>query len=64
MDPERAAQVKDHTLIGDVPEFIFSPELDYLDEVEAGLEATLRSTSIIMQQRMIAEGAGIGVLPW
>lgn len=61
--PERAAQLKDHTLIGYVPEFIFSPELDYLDEVEAGLEATLRSTSIIMQQRMIAEGAGIGVLP-
>lgn len=61
--PGRAAQLRDHTLIGYVPEFIFSPELDYLDEVEAGLEATLRSTSIIMQQRMIAEGAGIGVLP-
>ena len=50
-------------LIGYVPEFIFSPELDYLDEVEAGLEAQLRATSINMQQRMIAEGAGIGVLP-
>ncbi len=61
--PERPAQLRDHVLIGYVPEFIFSPELDYLDEVEAGLEANLRSTSIIMQQRMIAQGAGIGVLP-
>jgi DNA-binding transcriptional LysR family regulator len=61
--PGKPADLRGHTLIGYVPEFIFSPELDYLDEVEAGLEANLRSTSIIMQQRMIAEGAGIGVLP-
>ncbi|ETI60198.1 LysR family transcriptional regulator [Sphingobium sp. C100] len=61
--PGRPADLRHHTLIGYVPEFIFTPELNYLDEVEAGLEANLRSTSIIMQQRMIAEGAGIGVLP-
>jgi DNA-binding transcriptional LysR family regulator len=61
--PAVPADLRDHVLVGYVPEFIFSPELDYLDEVEAGLEATLRSTSIIMQQRMIADGAGIGVLP-
>jgi DNA-binding transcriptional LysR family regulator len=46
-----------------VPEFIFSPELDYLDEVEAGLEAHLRATSINMQYRMVRDGSGIGVLP-
>ncbi|SEJ40638.1 transcriptional regulator, LysR family [Sphingobium sp. AP50] len=61
--PGKPADLRDCTLIGYVPEFIFSPELDYLDEVEAGLEAHLRSTSIIMQHRMIVQGAGIGVLP-
>lgn len=61
--PQCATDLRGHVLVGYVPEFIFSPELDYLDEVETGLEATLRSTSIIMQQRMIAESAGIGVLP-
>jgi DNA-binding transcriptional LysR family regulator len=61
--PETPAALHDHTLVGYVPEFIFSPELDYLDEVDDGLEATLRSTSIVMQQRMLVEGAGIGVLP-
>jgi DNA-binding transcriptional LysR family regulator len=61
--PRRTADLRSHVLIGYVPEFIFSPELDYLDEVEAGLEASLRATSINMQHRMIAEGAGIGVLP-
>ena len=61
--PITSADLRHHVLIGYVPEFIFSPELDYLDEVEAGLEAQLRATSINMQQRMIAEGAGIGVLP-
>lgn len=61
--PERAQDLRDHVLVGYVPEFIFSPELDYLDEVDAGLEASLRATSINMQHRMIADGAGIGILP-
>ncbi|WP_150290339.1 LysR family transcriptional regulator [Sphingobium estronivorans] len=61
--PRNAGELRGHMLVGYVPEFIFSPELDYLDEVEAGLEANLRATSINMQHRMIAEGAGIGVLP-
>lgn len=61
--PDTPPALRDHALVGYVPEFIFSPELDYLDEVEAGLEANLRSTSINMQHRMVAEGAGIGVLP-
>jgi hypothetical protein len=58
----KPANLREHTLIGYVPEFIFFPELNYLDEVETGLEANLRSTSIIMQQRMIAEGARIEIL--
>lgn len=61
--PDSPSALRGHALVGYVPEFIFSPELDYLDEVEAGLEANLRSTSINMQHRMVAEGAGIGVLP-
>src|SRR3546814_11669969 len=36
--PGSAADLRGHVLVGYVPEFIFSPELDYLDEVEAGLE--------------------------
>lgn len=60
------AQIEDltaHSLIGYVPEFIYAPELDYLGEIGSGLEARLRSTSINVQHRMIAAGAGIGVLP-
>lgn len=52
-----------HALIGYVPEFLYSPELDYLGEVAPGLDASLRSTSINVQYRAIASGAGIGVLP-
>jgi DNA-binding transcriptional LysR family regulator len=51
--PQSTADLRNHVLAGYVPEFIFSPELDYLDEVEAGLEASLRATSINMQHRMI-----------
>lgn len=61
--PQDRAALRQHSLVGYVPEFIFSPELDYLGEVEPGLEAVLRSTSINVQHRIVAEGAGIGVLP-
>ncbi|MDX3909102.1 MAG: LysR family transcriptional regulator [Sphingobium sp.] len=61
--PQHPDTLKKHTLVGYVPEFIFSPELNYLSEVEPGLEASLRSTSINVQHRIVAEGAGIGVLP-
>ncbi len=61
--PAGIEDLRDHPLIGYVPEFIYSPELDYLSEVGVGLAATMRSTSINVQYRLIASGAGIGVLP-
>lgn len=50
-------------IVGYIPDFIYAPELRYLDEIESGLEATVRSTSINAQREMIAGGAGVGVLP-
>ncbi|TVV77135.1 LysR family transcriptional regulator [Sphingomonas solaris] len=61
--PMKPDDLRDHGLIGYVPEFIYAPELDYLGEVAPGLEPMLRSTSINVQHRLIASGGGIGVLP-
>ncbi|RJF94011.1 LysR family transcriptional regulator [Sphingomonas cavernae] len=61
--PTRVEQLSRHALISYIPEFIYSPELDYLGEIGAGLEPALRSTSINIQHRLIAGGTGIGVLP-
>lgn len=61
--PEHRAELIHHVLVGYVPDFVYAPELDYLSEVGAGLEARIRSTSINVQHRIIAEGSGIGVLP-
>ena len=61
--PARLDDLGRHSLVGYVPEFIYAPELDYLGEIGSGLEARLRSTSINVQHRMVAAGAGIGVLP-
>ena len=58
-----AALARDHTLIGYVPDLLYAPELRYLAEFQPGLAASLRSTSVLVQHRMIAAGAGIGVLP-
>lgn len=52
-----------YRLVGYVPDHLYAPELDYLDEIAPGLEASIRSTSINVQHSFVAGGAGIGVLP-
>lgn len=52
-----------HVLIGYVPDLVYAPELNYLDEFQHGLAAQIRSSSINAQHRLIADGAGVGVLP-
>ncbi|MDB5701713.1 MAG: LysR family transcriptional regulator [Sphingomonadales bacterium] len=59
-EPKRPEDV---ALIGYIPDFIYAPELNYLDELALGREPTLRSSSINGQLEMIAAGAGFGVLP-
>lgn len=60
---ESVADLRQQQLIGYIPDLIYAPELDYLDEVGAGLQAHLRSSSINAQHKLIAAGAGVGVLP-
>lgn len=50
-------------LVGYIPDLLYAPELDYLNEFHPGLTATIRSSSINAQHRLLTEGAGIGVLP-
>jgi DNA-binding transcriptional LysR family regulator len=50
-------------LVGYVPDLIYAPELRYLAEVDERLEPAIRSSSIVAQARLIASGAGCGILP-
>lgn len=61
--PQRPADLAGHTLVGYIPELVYAPELRYLDEIGPGLAATVRSSSINAQHRLLAAGTGIGVLP-
>ena len=62
--PAEAAELaQGHRLIGYIPDLLYAPELRYLDELHPGLAATVRSSSINAQHRLIAAGTGIGVLP-
>jgi DNA-binding transcriptional LysR family regulator len=55
--------LRQHVLVGYIPDLLYSPELRYMDEVLPGIEPRLRSSSINAQYRLIAAGAGVGVLP-
>ncbi len=52
-----------HRLVGYISDLLYAPELDYLNEIHADLRASVTSSSIIAQLRLVAGGAGIGVLP-
>ncbi|WP_408014330.1 LysR family transcriptional regulator [Rhizorhabdus dicambivorans] len=58
-----SADLPAHPMVGYIPDLLYSPELNYLDEVRTGIEAQLRCSSINTQYQLIAAGAGIGVLP-
>lgn len=60
---EGASALKDHPLIGYIPDFIYAPELRYLDEIAQDVGLKFRSSSIIAQYRLAASGAGIAALP-
>jgi DNA-binding transcriptional LysR family regulator len=62
--PQRPADLaQGHRLVGYSPDLLYDPMLRYLDEISPGLTANLRSSSINAQLRLLAAGAGIGVLP-
>jgi DNA-binding transcriptional LysR family regulator len=61
--PANAEQLRDHRLIGYVPDILYAPELRYLDEIPGAPAPQLRSSSINAQHRMTEASAGIAVLP-
>ena len=52
-----------HSVIGYIDDLIFTPELDYLDEVSKGLRARTQSSNLNAQMAMAAAGGGVCVLP-
>jgi DNA-binding transcriptional LysR family regulator len=55
-------QVKDHPIIGYIPDLIFDKELDYLDEIGLRPTVGLASNSVSVQINLINQGAGLGVV--
>ncbi|WP_420863864.1 LysR family transcriptional regulator [Algirhabdus cladophorae] len=54
------ADLRDHPIVGYIPDMIFDKELDYLNEM--GVErVALASNSVSVQLNMLRQGAGVGV---
>jgi DNA-binding transcriptional LysR family regulator len=60
---EAVADLRRHVLVGYIADLLYAPELRHLEEIDDSLSPALRSSSINAQYRMIASGAGVGVLP-
>lgn len=59
----RPDDLHEHQVIGYIDDLIFTPELDYLDEVSKGLRPRLQSSNLLAQMNATLAGAGICVLP-
>lgn len=59
----RAELAEGHRFVSYVPDLLYAPELNYLDEIGPGISAQVRSSSINAQLRLVEGGAGIGMLP-
>lgn len=57
------ADLHRHTLIGYVPDIVYSPALDYIAEVRPGTEPDIRSSSLNAQHALAVAGAGVCMLP-
>lgn len=60
---ESIADLRSRTLIGYVPDLIYSEELRYLEEIEPGLSPQVASSSINVQHAMTRANLGVAVLP-
>lgn len=56
------ADLKDHTGIGYVPEFIYDKELDYIPLIDPDFHLQLTSTSVHVQLQAILKGSGVGII--
>ncbi len=56
------ADLRDRTLIGYIPDFIYWDALRYLEEIDPALSATIASSSIAVQHAMTRAGTGLCVL--
>lgn len=61
--PRAVEELIRHRLIGYIPDLLYAPELRYLGDIDENLGATVRSSSINAQYRLIQSGSGVGVLP-
>ncbi|WP_246710257.1 LysR family transcriptional regulator [Martelella soudanensis] len=60
---QRRQDIASHPLIGYIPELIFSPQLDYLGQIDDRVVPRLSSTSLFAQLHAVKAGAGLCILP-
>lgn len=60
---ETVRDLRDHTLIGYIPDMIFTQELNYLSQIVGDLSPNLSSTNLLAQRQATERGVGLCVLP-
>jgi DNA-binding transcriptional LysR family regulator len=60
---QRRGDLRHHNFVGYIGDLLQIPELDYLDQVDAGVVPRLESSNLLVQVKATVSGAGLCVLP-
>jgi len=64
IDPAKAEQIDDYTFADYIPEILYTDELSFNKHISNGLEGRFQSSTVLAQFEFVANGGGLGVLPY
>jgi DNA-binding transcriptional LysR family regulator len=62
-EPRDREVLREHTLVGYIPEMIYAEELDYIPLISKDVGPSITSSNLIAQFNMTLAGAGLCILP-
>jgi DNA-binding transcriptional LysR family regulator len=62
-EPRDREDLREHTLLGYIPEMIYAEELDYIPLVSKDVGPSITSSNLVAQFNMTLAGAGLCILP-
>ncbi|GJL94087.1 MAG: transcriptional regulator [Hyphococcus sp.] len=58
-----AADLVHHRFVGYISDLLYTPELDYIQDVHPGIDTTIESNNLVTQVAAVLAGAGLCILP-
>ena len=62
-EPQQPEDLVDHSIVGFIPDLLYTADLDVIHDINPDVGATVRCSSMAAQRCLISSGIGVGMLP-